>query len=117
MTSDWAARQKIVDPYNFVKAEDFFQNLDAVASGGEQASDVLDFVFNPNDDSLCRQLILKFGNGRALSLCFIRPQVWRLRCNVDPKDPAVSAGINTFVPRLLLCRTFAENLQEKCGPV
>ena len=46
MAVDWAAQQKLVDPYNFVKAEDFFQNLDRVASGGEQASTVVDVVFN-----------------------------------------------------------------------
>ena len=83
MAVDWAARQKLVDPYNFVKAEDFFQNLDRVASSGEQAANVIGSSFNHDDALDARQLILKFDNGRALSVRFVRPRVWLIRCNVE----------------------------------
>ena len=94
MTTDWAEQQKLADPYNFVKAEAFFQNLEQVASGSETASAVSHFSFEPQAELCSRQLILHFDNGKALSLRFVRPQVWRLRCNLNP-DNLVSADYST----------------------
>ena len=82
MAEDWAVRQKLVDPYNFVKAETFFQNLDQVASGGEQASTVSEHCFKGGAPVSKRRLILKFDNDRALSLQFVRPRVWQVQCNL-----------------------------------
>ena len=93
--TDSAATQKSVDTYNFIKAEDFFKNLDQVASSGEQASDISDFTFNTYDELCSRRLILHFGNGRAVSLRFIRPQVWRLLCNLEPEDCSAKPNPNT----------------------
>ena len=97
MSTDWATQQKLVDPYNFVKAEEFFQNLDQTASDGEHASSVSNFLFNRDDKLSLRQLILYFDNGKILALRFIRPQVWRLRCELDSEDLAISADHNTCV--------------------
>lgn len=83
MATDWAARQKLVDPYNFVKAEDFFQNLDNVAASGEQASAVTESHLIEKVPVTGRTLVLEFGNGKALSICFIRPRVWLIRCNFE----------------------------------
>lgn len=82
MAEDWAIQQKLVDPYNFVKAEDFFPNLDQVASGGEQASTVSEHCFNDGAPLSKKRLTLKFDNGRALSLQFVRPRVWQMQCNL-----------------------------------
>ena len=85
MAVDWAARQKFVDPYNFIKAEDFFQDLDRVASSGEQASSVRKISFNPHEVLDARQLVLDFDNGRALSVRFVSPRAWLVRCNHEGK--------------------------------
>ncbi|KAL8792282.1 MAG: hypothetical protein Q9195_005161 [Heterodermia aff. obscurata] len=82
MAADWANKQKAVDAYNFVKAEDFFRNLDQVASGGEQASTVSKHLFNESLPVPERRLVLIFDNDRALSLQFVRPRVWRMQCNL-----------------------------------
>ena len=82
MVEDWAIKQKAVDAYNFVKAEDFFRNLDQVASGGEQASTVSKHLFNEAAPVPERRLVLIFDNDRALSLQFVRPRVWRMQCNL-----------------------------------
>ena len=101
MAVDWATQQKLVDPYNFVTAEDFFKNLDRVASTGEQASTVLDFSFNGREPLDKRCLVLKFGNGRALSLRFIRPRVWLIQCNFESRD-ASRPEESTYVTQLHL---------------
>ena len=83
MAEDWAVQQKLVDPYNFVKAKDFFQHLDQVGSGGEQASTVSEHIFDEGAPVSRRRLILKFDNDRALSLQFVRPRVWQMQCNLQ----------------------------------
>ena len=116
MTPDSATRQKLVDQYNFVKAEDFFDHLDMTGSGGEQASEVLGVLFNKDDDLYSRQLILDFANGKALSLRFIRPQIWRLCCNFDRGHPPASAELTTFVMSPLPSHALANSSQEECDP-
>lgn len=83
MATDWAARQKLIDPYNFVKVEDFFQNLDIVAAGGQQVSAVTKFSLNDEGSVSKQVLVLDFDNGKALSMRFIRPRVWLIRCNFE----------------------------------
>lgn len=100
MAVDWATQQKLVDPYNFITAEDFFKNLDRVASTGEQASTVDGFSFNDHEPLDKRRLVLKFSNDRAVSLRFIRPQVWLIQCNFD--QDASRPEESTYVTQLLL---------------
>ena len=101
MVVDWAAQQKLVDSYNFVTAEEFFRNLDHVASTGEQASTVVDFSFNDREPLNERQLALKFGNGRALALRFICPRVWLIRCNFESQH-ASQPEESTYLTQLPL---------------
>ena len=95
MDTDWATRQKSVDPLNFVKVEDYFENLDGVASGGEQASTVSAHRFNADVPVNKRVLILCFDNGRCASLQFVRPTVWQMRCNFEPQEDPSHEGEST----------------------
>ena len=97
MTMDWATQQKLVDPYNFVKAEDYFQNLDRVASGGQQASTVASHLFNSDARVNKRRLLLHFDNGRAILLRFVRPRAWHMRCNYDPQSDLTEEEGSTYV--------------------
>ena len=119
MAVDWAAQQKLVDPYNFITAEAFFKNLDRVASNGEQASTVVDFSFNDRDPLDARQLVLKFDNGRSLSLRFVRPRVWLIRCNFESQDPSRPEE-STYVTQLRLwssCAPFFSTLDICIQPL
>lgn len=86
---DWAARQKQIDPYNFVKAEDYFEDLNRDRSGTEQANIIARYSFNEGAKLSERRLVLHFDNGRALLVRFVRPRVWQLRCSHHAQSDSV----------------------------
>ncbi|KAH7002467.1 glycosyl hydrolases family 31-domain-containing protein [Ilyonectria destructans] len=81
---------KLRDPYLFVKADDFFQGLDAPSANVNQpatvsykATDQLldDGTKNP---ACSHGTIFRFNDGSLLLIQFMRPRVWRIR--FDPHN-------------------------------
>lgn len=81
---------KLQDPYLFIKADDFFQGLDAPSANVNQpatvsykATDQLldDGTKNP---ACSYGTIFRFNDGSLLLIQFMRPRVWRIR--FDPHN-------------------------------
>lgn len=78
MSADIAKGQRIVDPYNFIRAEDFFQGLDRPAFGGYRPTAVIIYEYNADAGHVNRDLHLRFDDGSGLAIRFVRPKIWKL---------------------------------------
>lgn len=81
---------KLRDPYIFVKADDFFNGLDAPSSDVKQPATISykeedQLLENGKGNPACSHgKIFRFNDGALLLIQFMRPRVWRIR--FDPNN-------------------------------
>ncbi|KAM0226789.1 hypothetical protein ACHAPO_012072 [Fusarium lateritium] len=97
----WAEDTKLLDPYIFVKSDDFFQGID---SGATQVKRPRTITFNQNDQLLgdgkpnpaCTHgRIFRFEDGSLLLIQFMRPKVWQIRFDPNNRSGEDFTDFNT----------------------
>lgn len=108
MGEDYFTGVKKRDPYLFIKADDFFSQVDGPNSGVKRPESV---SFKAEDQLLdngqpnpatSRGRIFRFNDGTFLLVQFMRPKVWRLRFLPTSRKASDFSDYNRWVILVLL---------------
>ena len=92
---------KLRDPYIFKKADDFFRDIDAPASGVSQPSKIRyhaadQLLQNGTKNPACSHgAIFRFNDQSLLLIQFMRPRVWRIRFDPSNRNGSDFTDYNT----------------------